>query len=239
VPDGDTLIDVAANLAQVRQRVARAAARAGREATTVRVVAVTKTQPVAAIEQVLAAGATDLGENYVQEAAAKHAHLDASARWHLIGQLQRNKAARALELFDVIHTVDSASLGAALGRHAQRLGRAVSVLIEVNVGSEATKSGVAVSEADALLAALGTQAGLRIEGLMTVPPPADTAEAVRPFFRMLRQLRERLAVGAPANAPLRELSMGMSDDFEVAIEEGATMVRIGRAIFGERQKAGC
>jgi PLP dependent protein len=155
----------------------------------------------------------------------------------MIGHLQRNKAARAVELFQVIHTLDNVPLGMALGRHGEHRGRPVRVLIEVNIGGEATKSGVPANRVQELLAALAAQRWLLIDGLMTIPPPTRTPEAARPHFRGLRALRDALRASAPANAPLRELSMGMTDDFTVAIEEGATMVRIGRAIFGERQVA--
>lgn len=218
------MIDVAANLAGVRARIAAAAARAGRAPAAVRLIAVAKTKPAALVAAAIAAGVTDIGENYVQEAIAKRAAAGAGARWHLIGHLQRNKAARAVQSFDCIQTLDSAALAAAVARHAAALGRTVPVLIEVNLGGEAGKSGVAPDALPALLAA-ARAASLQVEGLMTVPP-AGEAEAARPYFRRLRELAGR--------AGLRELSMGMSDDFEVAIEEGATMVRIGRALFGAR-----
>ena len=218
------MIDVAANLAAVRARIARAAERAGRDPGSVHLIAVSKTKPAALVRAALAAGATDFGENYVQEAVAKRAEVGAGGRWHLIGHLQRNKAARAVETFDCIQTVDSAALGTALARHAAEQQRTIHVLVEVRVGGEATKSGVDPEALPALLAELQLPA-LVVDGLMTVPPPGDP-EAARPHFRTLRALGER--------AGLRELSMGMSDDFEVAIEEGATMVRVGRAIFGAR-----
>ena len=219
-----SVVDVAANLAAVRIRIARAAERAGRDPGTVHLIAVSKTKPAALVRAALAAGATDFGENYVQEAVAKRAELGAGGRWHLIGHLQRNKAARAVETFDCIQTVDSAALGTALARHAAEQQRTIHVLVEVRLGGEATKSGVDPEALPALLAELQSPA-LVVEGLMTVPPPGDP-ETARPHFRTLRALGER--------AGLRELSMGMSDDFEVAIEEGATMVRVGRAIFGAR-----
>ncbi|MFN8627301.1 MAG: YggS family pyridoxal phosphate-dependent enzyme [Candidatus Binatia bacterium] len=228
------MIDVGANWSRVRQQVAEAARKAGRAPDTVRIVAVSKTKPVALIERAIQAGATDIGENYVQEAREKIARIGAPATWHLIGHLQRNKAGRAVDLFDVIHTLDSVALGQALARHGERRGRPVRVLIEVNTGEEPTKSGVDVDAVEALLAALATSPWLLIDGLMAVPPAASSADAARPYFRRLRELRDRLAAHAPDNAPLRELSMGMSDDFRVAIDEGATIVRIGRAIFGER-----
>jgi pyridoxal phosphate enzyme (YggS family) len=228
------MTDVAANWQRVRDRAAGAALRAGRDPGSVRIIAVSKTKPIEMIEQVIAAGATDIGENYVQEAAEKIRRITAPATWHMIGHLQRNKAGRAVELFGIIHTLDSVPLATALARRGQARGQAVRVLIEVNSGGEATKSGIAATEVARLLAALAEQRWLCIDGLMTVPPPAASAEAVRPHFRSLRELRDRLQGATAANAPLRELSMGMTDDFTVAIEEGATMVRIGRAIFGER-----
>ena len=218
------MIDVAANLAAVRVRMASAAQRAGRDPETVRLIAATKTKPAALVRAAIDAGATDIGENYVQEASAKRAEVGDGARWHLIGHLQRNKAARAVEVFDCVQTVDSAALGAALSRHAAAQGRTLRVLIEVRLGGEATKNGVEPDELPALVEALRLPS-LLVDGLMTVPPPGDP-ESARPHFRILREWRDRLG--------LRELSMGMSDDFEVAIEEGATMVRVGRAIFGAR-----
>ncbi|HXQ20295.1 MAG TPA: YggS family pyridoxal phosphate-dependent enzyme [Candidatus Acidoferrales bacterium] len=228
------MIDVAANWQRVSARVAQAAIGAGREPQTVRIIAVSKIKPVELIEQAIAAGATDVGENYVQEAAEKIRRIARPVTWHMIGHLQRNKAGRAVELFDVIHTLDSTGLADALTRHGERRGRPVRVLIEVNTGGELTKSGVPPDGVEPLLTALAEQRWLIIDGLMTVPPAGRSAERARVYFRLLRTLRDRLQVGAPANAPLHELSMGMSDDFTVAIEEGATMVRIGRAIFGER-----
>ncbi len=228
------MTDVAANWHRVRQRAADAAARLGRDAGSIRIVAASKAVSVEMIEQAIAAGVTDLGENYVQEAAEKRGRITAPIRWHMIGHLQRNKAGRAAELFDVIHTLDSAGLGEALARHGERLQRPVRTFIEVNVGEEATKSGVHAGGVLDLLMRLAEQRWLSIDGLMTIPPPGPP-ESARPYFRALRELRDRLQPDTPANAPLRELSMGMSDDFSVAIEEGATIVRIGRAIFGERR----
>jgi len=228
------MIDVAAGWQAVRARVAAAAQRASRPPASIRIIAAAKTKSAEMIEAAIAAGATDIGENYVQEAAEKIRCVTPPPTWHLIGHLQRNKAARAVELFQLIHTLDSVALGEALARHAERLARTVRVLVEVNIGGEFTKRGVTPAQVAALLAALAPQQGLLIDGLMAIPPPGASAEDARPHFRALRELRDRLRPDAPANAPLRELSMGMTDDFEVAIEEGATMVRIGRAIFGER-----
>lgn len=218
------MIDVAANLGALRARLAGAAARAGRDPAAVRLIAVAKTKPAALVRAAIDAGVTDIGENYVQEAIEKRAAVGAGARWHLIGHLQRNKAGRAVETFDCIQTIDSPALAAAVARHAAARGRVVPVLLEVKLGGEASKSGVPPADLPALLAAARLP-GLAVEGLMTVPPPGPP-ETARPHFRALRDLRDRHG--------LRELSMGMSDDFEVAIEEGATMVRVGRAIFGAR-----
>jgi hypothetical protein len=229
------MIDVAANWERIRERAAAAARRAGRDPSTVRIVAVSKTKPVTLIAAAVAAGVTDLGENYVQEAAAKIPEITAAVTWHFVGHLQRNKAGRAVELFDVIQTLDSVGLADALQRQAERRARTVRVLIEVNLAAEASKSGVAPAAVEALVAAVGQHRALQVDGLMAIPPPVSSAEAARPYFQALRALRDRLLPTAPANAPLRDLSMGMSDDFEAAIEEGATMVRIGRAIFGERE----
>jgi len=229
------MIDIAGNWQRIRSRVAHAAQRAGREPQSVRIIAVSKTQPVELIQQAIAAGATEIGENYVQEAAEKIARCPLPAHWHLIGHLQRNKAARAVELFEMIQTVDSVALADALTRQAERRGRSVRVLIEVNIGGETTKHGADPAQLQSLLVSLRDRDALLIDGLMTIPPPGPTPESVRHHFRALRELRDRVQAVAPPNAPLQELSMGMTDDFEVAIEEGATMVRIGRGIFGERE----
>ncbi len=227
--------DVAGNFERVREQVRRAARSAGRAPDAVRIVAAAKAQPIERVQQAIRAGVTDIGENYVQEAVATIAQIHAPVTWHMIGHLQRNKAARALELFSVIHTLDSAALADALTRQAERRGEVVHVLIEVNVGGEASKHGVAPEAVEPLLIALAEHRWLTIDGLMAIPPPGPSPEDSRQYFRRLRELRDRLQTHAPGNAPLRDLSMGMSDDFTVAIEEGATMVRIGRAIFGERQ----
>jgi PLP dependent protein len=226
---------------EVEQRAAEAARRSRRDATAVRIVAVSKTKPVEDVMAAIAAGAVDLGENYVQEAAPKIAAVAAMStagkrvHWHMIGHLQRNKAAKAAALFDVIHSVDSVELGLALANQAAGSGKQLRILIEVNLGRETSKNGVAATAVEGLLAGLVAAPNLLIDGLMTIPPAAAQPEASRPHFAALRQLRDRLQASAPPNAPLKELSMGMTDDFEVAIEEGATMVRVGRAIFGERE----
>ncbi len=216
----------------VQARVGAAAYKAGRDSSSIQLVLASKTQPSEAIRAAANAGARDFGENYVQEAIAKRAELSdlTEIRWHLIGHLQTNKVKVAASGFALIHSVDSVRLAEALAR-AQPSPR-VHALIEVNLGGEASKTGVAPDGVAAILDAARDK--LEIDGLMTIPPPASTAEAARPFFAQLRELRDRLA--RQSGYALSELSMGMSDDFEVAVEEGATIVRIGRAVFGERPK---
>jgi pyridoxal phosphate enzyme (YggS family) len=226
---------IADAVAAVRQRIARAAARAGRSPDSVTLVAVTKTHPPAAVAEALAAGVHDFGENKVQEAEAKIAALPGQPiRWHLLGHLQSNKARRAAQLFDSIQSVDSASLASRLDRAAGEAGRTLSVLVQVELGGEATKSGLEEDELMPALEALRPLAHLSVRGLMTLPPPAEDPDQMRPYFRRLRALRDQ-ARGAGLLAG-DELSMGMSGDFEVAIEEGATIVRVGTAIFGERPR---
>jgi len=225
---------IATNWRRIQDEIAAATARAGRDPSDVRVVVAAKTKSVAVIEEAIAAGLTDFGENYVQEAEAKIAAIGKRVRWHMIGHLQRNKAARAAELFDVVHTVHSLAVGQALDRQCAARGRVMPVLIEVNIAGESTKSGVAPEDAAALLAGLNDCAALRVEGLMVMPPAGPSAEAARPYFRQARALLESLRSVAGGGVALRTLSMGMSDDFVVAIEEGATIVRLGRCLLGER-----
>lgn len=221
--------DVAARLSEVRERIARAAARAGRGPESVGLVLASKTQPPEALRAAYQAGAREFGENYVQEAQAKRAALAdlSDLRWHMIGHLQSNKAKAAAELFALIHSLDSGRLALSLGR--VRPAPAVRVLIEINLGGEASKAGVAPDRAEPLIEAVRGKVDVR--GLMAIPPPAEPA---RPHFARLRELREWLA--AKTGLELPELSMGMTDDFEIAIEEGASIVRVGRAVFGERQR---
>ncbi len=221
-------MSIAERLELVRRRIDGACARSGRDPASVRLVAATKQVPVASILEAVHAGLRDVGENTVQEAATKKPALEAEASgvtWHFIGHLQRNKVPAAIGLFDIIQAVDSLRLAEALDRRATGM---LTVLLEVNVGQEASKFGF---RPDEVAAALQTMRGLRnldVIGLMTVAPAAPDQEGVRPVFRTLKLLA--------ASSGLRELSMGMSDDFEVAVEEGATMVRVGRAIFGERPR---
>lgn len=218
---------LADRLAEVRSRIERAAGRAGRKAGEITLVAVTKVFPASAIQEAHAAGLRDFGENYVQEFENKYPAVRSleGARFHLIGHLQSNKARRAAEIFHVIETVDSAKLA----RRLNDTGRPLEVMLEVKLAEEDTKSGAAPEDLPALVEAVARCPNLRLTGLMTMPPWAEDPEASRPYFRRLRELAERFE--------LKRLSMGMSHDFEVAIEEGSTEVRIGTALFGSRRTA--
>jgi pyridoxal phosphate enzyme (YggS family) len=230
--------DVGERLAAVRERIAVAARAAGRAPDDVGLVAISKGVPAARVVLAAQAGQRRFGENRVQEATTKlpavEAALDAPLEWHLVGRLQRNKARAAVRLFDVIHSVDSPELARALARGAQELGRRPRVLVQVNVDAEPQKGGVAADAVAPLVAAIDELPALELVGLMAIPRPAADAEALRPAFARLRELRDSLDAGRPEGRRLRELSMGMSADFEVAIGEGATLVRVGTAIFGER-----
>jgi pyridoxal phosphate enzyme (YggS family) len=217
------------NLRAVNDRIAAAATRAGRDTGEIKLVAVSKTHPVETLREAIAAGATVLGENKVQEAEGKIDELGRhAAEWHLIGHLQSNKARKAVQLFDVIHSVDSLELAQRLERICQEEGRdRLSVLVQVDLAGEETKSGAAEHELDAIAGYLKSCTHLTFDGLMVLPPFVDHPEATRPYFERLRRLRDEIIPGG-------ELSMGMSHDFEVAIEEGATIVRVGTAIFGAR-----
>ena len=227
---------ISARLTALRARIRAAAAAAGRSTADVRLVAVGKTFPPERIREAIAAGATDIGENYIQEAREKYAALQGvPATWHFIGHLQTNKAKYAVRMFDLIHTVDSFRLALEIDRCARELGKVQAVLVQVNVAAEETKSGVAPDEALPLVRRAAALEHLAVKGLMTMPPFFDDPEGARPTFVELRRLRDRLQSSAPQGVELKELSMGMSGDFEVAVEEGATLVRIGTALFGPRQ----
>jgi len=226
-------LDLGVRVEAVRARIDRAAARAGRDRGSIRLIGVTKGVAPERVRQAVELGLTELGENRVQEAEAKIAAVKRNAAvWHLIGPLQRNKAGRAVELFDQVQTVDRAELAEALARRAQAVGRVLPVLVEVKVGEEASKFGVAPDGLEALLEVVSRLPGIEPRGLMTVGPRVDRPEDARRTFASLRTLRDRAS--AATGVLLNELSMGMSDDFEVAVEEGATMVRIGSALFGPR-----
>lgn len=232
---------IAENIARVRERIQATASRVGRSADSVALMAVSKTFPAESILEAHAAGLRLFGENRVQEFATKAGAVQslAGTEFHMIGHLQSNKAAKAVELFDAVDSVDSLRLAEKLNEAARKLGKKVGMLIEVNVGGEAAKSGIALDspELEAILHVVPSLANLEIRGLMTVPPFTEDPKAARPYFRQLRELRDRLA-GQNANGlQLTELSMGMSHDFEVAIEEGSTCVRVGTAIFGGREYA--
>ncbi len=216
--------DIRVNVERVRERIARAAERAGRRGEDVLLIGVSKTVEIARIREAVAAGVPALGENRVQEARPKIAELGRPVDWHLVGQLQTNKAKDAVELFEVIHSVDRPELARELDKRARQRGRPVEVLAQVNLAGEGQKGGVVPEGLGALLDSVAGFEHVRVRGLMAIPPEAMDPEDARAWFRTLRKLGERHG--------LAELSMGMSGDFEVAIEEGATMVRIGTAIFG-------
>jgi len=223
----------------VKTRIEAAAKKSGRSPEEVRLIAISKTHPASLIKSLIELGATDLGENRVQEAEEKIPRVgQGKARWHLVGHLQANKARRALHLFDVIHSLDAIDLARRLDRLCVEAGRqSVSLLIQVDLGQEETKSGIDEHELPQLANAVQQLERLKLIGLMTLPPFFDDPEQARPYFRRLRQLRDELASSGVFGEKPGELSMGMTHDFEVAIEEGATMVRIGTAIFGEREQS--
>jgi PLP dependent protein len=226
---------IADRLTAIRQRMDAAARSAGRDPASVRLIAVSKTFPIEAVRAAYAAGQRDFGENRVQEGLQKiERSTDLSIRWHLIGHLQTNKARKAAPAFAMIQSVDTVELLLRLDRAAEEAGHAPELLIQVDLGREATKYGVPPAEVPRLFEAAAACRAARLVGLMTLPPVPDTPEDARPWFRQLRDLRDEWqAAGVPAPM-LRELSMGMSGDFEVAIQEGATLVRVGTAIFGSR-----
>lgn len=227
-------MSIAENLRMVKERIEAAAARAKRGAGSVRLVVVTKTVPPGRIREAVAAGAEILGENRVQEAKEKIEALGRIASWHLIGTLQKNKAKYAVRLFDIIHSVDSLGLAQELNRQAEKTGKVQDILIEVNIAGEKSKSGIDPEGAAYLVREAAGLKYLRIRGLMTVPPYSPDPEDSRPYFKRLRELAATIESEKIPGTSMSELSMGMSNDFEVAVEEGATMVRIGTAIFGQR-----
>ncbi|MBN1614196.1 MAG: YggS family pyridoxal phosphate-dependent enzyme [Deltaproteobacteria bacterium] len=222
------------NVQLIKDRIARAARRSGREPGSVRLMAVTKTVNDDRLDEAIATGIEMIGENYVQEAKAKIERLGRPVEWHMIGHLQTNKAKYAVKLFDMIHSVDSIDLALELDKRSRLLGRTAKILIEVNLSGEKTKSGVTAATATDLVEKIAGLGNLSIQGLMTMPPWFEDPELARPYYADLRKLRDRISRERIAGATLRELSMGMTDDYEIAVEEGATIVRIGRGIFGER-----
>jgi pyridoxal phosphate enzyme (YggS family) len=221
------MTDIAANIRRLRERIRIAAERSGRSPDSVRLIAVTKTVSPSRIQEAVDCGITDIGENRLQEALAKKESLaDQKLTWHFIGRIQTNKAKKIAQNFDCVHSVDRLEVAEALARSGRS---SLPVLIEVKLYDEPNKSGAAVSELPALVDAVRQMDALRLRGLMAIPPPVEDPEAARPFFQQLRSLARQF--------DLPELSMGMTHDFEVAVEEGATMVRVGTAIFGERDPA--
>jgi pyridoxal phosphate enzyme (YggS family) len=239
VEAGHAVESLADRLADVRARIAKAAVRSGRVLEDIRLVAIGKTHAAEALRMAITAGVTDLGENRVQEAEAKINELGrGTVRWHLVGHLQPNKVRRAVRCFDLIHSVDSSSLAMRLDRISGDEGiEKLPILVQVDLGGEETKSGVTEAELPRLLDTIAEFSRLKCDGLMTLPPFFENPEDVRPYFRRLRELRDEFRIRGYFESSRGELSMGMTHDFEVAIEEGATMVRVGTAIFGERTPA--
>lgn len=229
------MIDVAANYRRVVERVKEAAAKAGRDAASIRILAAAKAQDPDLIRAAIRAGVSLVGENYVQEAEAAKRSISAAAEWHMIGHLQRNKCKAAVALFDLIESLDSIALARELDKQGRNATKEVRAFVEINLGGEEGKTGVAKDHLLALLEEAATLAHLRIEGLMVVPPLRDDPEDARPYFRQLKETLYRMRELRLPNIDLKELSMGMSHDYPVAIEEGATIVRIGTALFGPRK----
>jgi pyridoxal phosphate enzyme (YggS family) len=223
---------IADNLKDVTSRISRCCEKSGRAVSDVKLICVTKEADIARIEEVIGLGVKDIGENRVQNAVAKHRTIRDGVRWHLIGHLQTNKVSDAVRIFSLIHSVDSLRLAGEISKEAGKINKSQDVLIQVNVSGEESKFGLKPEETAEFFKKLLLYPNISILGLMTIAPEADDPEEVRPFFRKLRELRDELNAARCTQRALRELSMGMTGDFEAAIEEGATMVRIGRAIFG-------
>lgn len=227
-------MSISENLTQINQRIRSAAEKAGRDPASIRLVAVSKTRPAADIAEALHAGQTIFGENYVQELTAKLTALKETVAWHFIGHLQSNKVKYIAGEVSLIHSVDRLSLAEEISRQWGRLDKACDILVQVNISGESTKSGTTESGAIQLVKACSLLPNIRVKGLMTMPPFFDDPDAARPYFAELKRLSEAIAALHIPGVEMRELSMGMSGDFEVAIQEGATLVRVGTAIFGER-----
>jgi len=233
---------IAENISEVREKIRAAAIRAGRNPDEVRLVAVSKTKPASAVAEALEAGQTLFGENKVQEGRDKKPALSSDARWHMIGRMQKNKAKYIPGLFSMVHSVDSMELAEALDRAMEKYlasdtegtGARLDVLVQVNFAGEESKGGAAEGETLRLVEAVSRFAHIQVRGLMIIPPYSDNPEETRSYFKKLKSLRDKIAAKKIPNVEMDELSMGMSGDYEVAIEEGATLVRVGSAIFGER-----
>jgi len=225
---------IAENLKTVKDKIAQAALRAGRNPQDVQLVAVSKNVSGEPIQQAIEAGVTILGESYIQEARKKIGELGSAVRWDFIGHLQSNKASYAIDLFEVIHSIDRLSLAQALSTRAAKKRKTVRVLVQVNISGEGAKSGIDTGGVSTLVSRIAALPNLTLEGFMTMPPYFTDPEKARPYFAALRKLRDTLVAEQGNRIDLKELSMGMSGDYEVAVEEGATLVRVGTAIFGER-----
>jgi PLP dependent protein len=228
--------EIADNLARVQDQIAGAARRAGRKPEEIQLISVSKTVPVERIQEAIHAGIKIFGENYIQEAQKKIETIGHGVAWHFIGHLQTNKAKFAVRLFDLIHSVDSLNLAQELNRLAQQQGKVLPILLQVSLSGEETKFGAEENEILTMAEKISAMDSIIVQGLMTMPPFFDNPEESRPYFASLRKLAENLAAQKIPRSGMKELSMGMSNDFEVAIEEGATMVRVGTAIFGLRPK---
>ena len=220
---------------RVQERIKQAAEACGRAASDIRLVAVSKTMPIEIVEEAIATGMTDIGENYIQEAREKTAALISHpVTWHFIGHLQSNKAKYAVRMFDLIHSVDSLKLARELDKYAKKIDKVQDILIQVNIAKENSKSGIYSEDTLQLVKDIARLENVAVKGLMTMPPYFNAPDKVRPFFKALRQLRDQIENEEIPGIEMKELSMGMTGDFEAAIAEGATMVRVGTAIFGER-----
>jgi len=229
------MVDVAANHRDIINRMGEAAAKVGRDVREIRLLAAAKSQSIEAVRTAIGAGVVLIGENYVQEAFEKRQALTTPVEWHMIGHLQRNKVRIAVDLFDVIESLDSVALARELDKEGGKRGKVVRAFVEINLGGEESKSGLPKKQVVPLLEEAAKLSCLRIDGLMTVPPFRENLEEIRPYFRELCELKQQLSELRLPNVELRELSMGMSHDYTVAIEEGATIVRIGTALFGPRR----
>ena len=229
------MVDVTANYHRILDRISETAGKCGRHPREVKVLGAAKSQSVESIRAAIAAGISLIGENYVQEAQEKKAQIAGAVEWHMIGHLQRNKAKAAVEIFDLIETLDSVALARELEKQGRQRGKKIRALVEVNLAGEKSKSGIAKDDLASLLEAIAELKHVTVEGLMTVPPFREEPEESRPYFRELRELKDKFNAQRIPHVDLQDLSMGMTHDYPVAIEEGATIVRIGTALFGPRK----
>ena len=229
------MVDVAANYRKIIDRVSEAALRVGRNPREIKLLAAAKSQSVELVQAAIAAGVRLIGENYVQEAEEKRHAISEAIEWHMIGHLQRNKVKAALNTFNLIQSLDSVALARELDKEGRKSGKRVRTLIEINLGDEQSKSGIGRDKVNELIKRVSELAHLQVEGLMAVPPFKENPEEIRPYFRSLRELQVELQGWKIPNGSFNELSMGMTHDYPIAIEEGATIVRIGTALFGPRK----